>query len=195
MKKLHSATLYALFGVAYLFVSKTILFFFPELVFGRIVPTIHMGLMIMSLLSIAQYFWTLFRSDLLKGHGLLLSVTLPAAAINLAQLLSRFGFIISGEPARYLPLLQGLFWLAFFAAAYREKENPFFQSLKQAALPAMAGAAVGIVNSVPGMKLFADFSLPGFIALFAASAAPFYFLWQSLKAIKPAGDEGEWDKK
>ncbi len=191
MKKLHSATLYALFGVAYLFVSKIVLFIYPELIFGRIVPTIHMGLMIMSLLSLAQFFWTLFRSEVLKGRPVLLSVTLPAAGVYLALLLARFGFLIDGETARYLPLLQGLLWLAFLTAILMEKERALFSGNLNKAVPAaIGGVALGLINTVPGLKLVSDYSLPGFTLLLAAAAGQAWFLRALLREIKPEEPEG-----
>ena len=152
---LNKATLSAMIGVSYIFISRTIGTFFPAVFRNHSTVKIAVILSLLASITVLVFYISFYQTYVQKKQKLLKNTSLLAIIGSLAVvllylkgLLLIYGVHIFPYPdsARYLesiiPWISAVFFLLFFIVFYRETLHEVGKSLSGAALLAIIGSSV-----------------------------------------------------
>ncbi|MBD3180113.1 MAG: hypothetical protein GF417_11290 [Candidatus Latescibacteria bacterium] len=148
---LRSITLINLVGISYIFVSRTAVTIFPEMLAGHTAVFLHGTLSLLFTVAVLLFYYY-FRRDYLrepeetlgKAANLMVTASAGVSFLYLLYLLDITG-LFSPDPAPFQALFPWVYSLAavyFFTVFYREGVGKSRSGLKSALRLAIAGAAI-----------------------------------------------------
>ena len=152
---LNKATLSAMIGVSYIFISRTIGSFFPAVFRNLAAAKIAVILSLLASIAVFVFYVSFYQTYVQKGQKLLKNASLlviigslAVALLYLKGLLLIYDVHIFPYPdsSRYfesiIPWISAVFFLLFFISFYRETLHKVGKSLSRAALLAIIGSSV-----------------------------------------------------
>ena len=166
--KLKTATLLAIIGMCYLFLSRTIGTFVPSLFQNLVVTQVSVVLSLLSGVAFVVFFMSFYKFYVREEQAQLHSATVLAVIGTAAMLVLYIkGLFIVFTPLRMqlygispvlveglskpsffeavLPWFSAILMLVFYVAFYREMADPSQYRLQKAASYAVIGAVIGVV--------------------------------------------------
>jgi len=152
---LNKATIWAMIGVSYIFVSRTVGTFFPAVFRNPAAAKIAVILSLLASITVLVFYVSFYQAYVQKGQKLLKNTSLVVIIGSLAVVLSYLkGLLLIydvhifpyPESSRYfesiIPWISAVFFMLFFIVFYRETLHKVGKSLSGAALLAIIGSSI-----------------------------------------------------